>query len=333
MGITQIGNALGYVRMVRSGGLYYTSQAIQYVPDLDDIVTFKPQVESAKLSAETIESAADLDNVLDRLSSSFAEGVDYFNMLVTAFQKVLATADHGHLRNFATIMPAICLNFVDHMLRKKDRLNRKSNKQDEAGFTDDGFALGCAFLLRVLDLYDDFDSLHWWEEVDGWLSVKDKTLQQRKQSAAQNDDDEEEWNLSYKRNMALSKEWKLLFFGFQASRIFFRVVEKNEGDEKEKEGKEEEDGDGDKKEREGNDDHGATTAANGSTHANGTTTTTPAPPTQGQAQNEQQHSYPTPAPQQQQNGNPDNDQWTGGMTQSNGMSHDRAPVPDDGLGF
>lgn len=42
--ITQIGNALGYVRMVRSGGLYYTSQAIQYVPDLDDIVTFKPQV-------------------------------------------------------------------------------------------------------------------------------------------------------------------------------------------------------------------------------------------------------------------------------------------------
>merc|ERR1712013_591302 len=39
--------------------------------------------------------------------------------------------------------------------------------------------------------------------------------------------EQEEWNISYKRNMQLSKEWKLLFFGFQASRIFFRVVDNN----------------------------------------------------------------------------------------------------------
>merc|ERR1712048_272083 len=135
MGITQIGNALGYVRMVRSGGLYYTSQAIQYVPDIDDIgnhTTFKQQVESAQLSSFTISSANNLDAVLDGLSSSFKGGIDYFNMLVAAFQKVLSTADHGHLRNFAVIMPPLTLNFVDHMLRKKDRSNRKSNKQDEA---------------------------------------------------------------------------------------------------------------------------------------------------------------------------------------------------------
>ena len=247
-------------------------------------------------------------------------------MLVTAFQKVLATADHGHLRNFATIMPALTLNFVGHMLRKKDRLNRKSNKQDEAGFTDDGFALGCAFLLRVLDLYDDFDSLHWWEEVENWLSAKDQNLQQRKQSAAQNDDDEEEWNLSYKRNMALSKEWKLLFFGFQASRIFFRVVEKNEEDKKEEDAEDNDDG----KEKE---------TPNGT--ANGDTKGTPAPSqpvtspqetSQGMPQSEPSHSYPTPAPQQQSNGNQEDD-WTGGTSQSNGMNHDRPPVPDDGLGF
>eukprot|EP01084_Bolivina_argentea_P225335 380825_1 len=180
--VTQIGNALGYVRMVRSGGLYYTAQAIQYVPDIDDIIKgqFKSQVEQANLSNQTIQSANNLDIVLNRLSSSFAEGVDYFNMLVTAFQKVLATADHNHLRNFAIIMPPMTLNFVDYMLRKKDRLNRKSNKQDEAGFTDDGFALGCAFLLRVLELYPDFDSLHWWESVELYLQSKDKNLQKTK---------------------------------------------------------------------------------------------------------------------------------------------------------
>lgn len=32
--ITEIGNALGYVRMVRSAGLHYCSNAITFVPDL-----------------------------------------------------------------------------------------------------------------------------------------------------------------------------------------------------------------------------------------------------------------------------------------------------------
>eukprot|EP00481_Brizalina_sp_1-RS-2013_P000555 TRINITY_DN1433_c0_g1_i1.p1 TRINITY_DN1433_c0_g1~~TRINITY_DN1433_c0_g1_i1.p1 ORF type:complete len:147 (+),score=27.17 TRINITY_DN1433_c0_g1_i1:159-599(+) len=124
--VTQIGNALGYARMVRSGGLYYTAQAIQYVPDIEDIIKgqFKSQVELAKLSSQTVQSGHNLDIVLNRLSSSFAEGVDYFNMLVSAFQKVLATADHNHLRNFAIIMPPLTLNFVDYMLTEKKKKYR-----------------------------------------------------------------------------------------------------------------------------------------------------------------------------------------------------------------
>jgi hypothetical protein len=39
--ISQIGNALGYVRMIRSGGLNYCSNTIRFVPDLDDIVNFE----------------------------------------------------------------------------------------------------------------------------------------------------------------------------------------------------------------------------------------------------------------------------------------------------
>lgn len=42
--ITEIGNALGYVRMVRSGGLHYCSEAIKFVPDLEDIESFSTAV-------------------------------------------------------------------------------------------------------------------------------------------------------------------------------------------------------------------------------------------------------------------------------------------------
>lgn len=39
--ITNVGNAMGYVRMIRSGGLNYCSNSIRFVPDLDDIVGFE----------------------------------------------------------------------------------------------------------------------------------------------------------------------------------------------------------------------------------------------------------------------------------------------------
>jgi WASH complex subunit 7 len=39
--ITEIGNALGYVRMVRSASMYYCSEAVKYLPDFEDIIEFK----------------------------------------------------------------------------------------------------------------------------------------------------------------------------------------------------------------------------------------------------------------------------------------------------
>jgi WASH complex subunit 7 len=39
--ITEIGNALGYVRMVRSASMYYCSEAVKFLPELDDIISFE----------------------------------------------------------------------------------------------------------------------------------------------------------------------------------------------------------------------------------------------------------------------------------------------------
>ncbi len=54
--ISQIGNALGYVRMIRSGGLNYCSNTIRFVPDLDDIVSFEQYSSElkSKLSDQTV---------------------------------------------------------------------------------------------------------------------------------------------------------------------------------------------------------------------------------------------------------------------------------------
>ncbi|KAI4825620.1 hypothetical protein KUCAC02_021300 [Chaenocephalus aceratus] len=55
--ISQIGNAMGYVRMIRSGGLHCCSSAIRFVPDLEDIVNFEELVKEEGLSEETQKAA------------------------------------------------------------------------------------------------------------------------------------------------------------------------------------------------------------------------------------------------------------------------------------
>ena len=35
------GNALGYVRMVRSASMYYCSEAVKYLPEFEDIINFE----------------------------------------------------------------------------------------------------------------------------------------------------------------------------------------------------------------------------------------------------------------------------------------------------
>jgi len=43
---------MGYVRMIRSGGLHCCSNAIQFIPDLEDIEKFEEMVAEERLSGE-----------------------------------------------------------------------------------------------------------------------------------------------------------------------------------------------------------------------------------------------------------------------------------------
>lgn len=160
--ITEIGNALGYVRMVRSAGAEFCADAARFVPNFDvaasaanvaagnfeDVSpvenghdTVETQTSSERLSEMTRVAATNLASVIETLSRNFAEGRDYFKVLVNVFKKVLLSGDHTHLDNFYTIVPALCLSWVEASLVAKDRMF-KQNRQQEAYYADDGFAVG-----------------------------------------------------------------------------------------------------------------------------------------------------------------------------------------------
>ena len=119
--ISEIGNALGYVRMVRSASMYYCSEAVKFLPEFEDIITFEDYVkgrveresggdqptveiiEGANLTDENVNAAKNLDSVIATLVKNFGEGSDYFKVLVNIFQSVLLSAEHDHLRTFYMI--------------------------------------------------------------------------------------------------------------------------------------------------------------------------------------------------------------------------------------
>ena len=63
---------------------------------------------------------------------TFCIGTEYFSMLVAIFSVVFATEQHKHLHSFYAIVPALTLNFVEKMIQQKERLGKKSGRQETA---------------------------------------------------------------------------------------------------------------------------------------------------------------------------------------------------------
>jgi WASH complex subunit 7 len=113
--ITEIGNALGYVRMVRSASMYACSEAVKFIPDLDNIMTFEALAgnQSARIGDDeipgggfsecTVTAARQLDQVVSNLIKNFSTGNDFFKILVNVFQPVLLSSQHQHLEAFFMI--------------------------------------------------------------------------------------------------------------------------------------------------------------------------------------------------------------------------------------
>uniref|UniRef100_G1SN27 WASH complex subunit 4 n=1 Tax=Oryctolagus cuniculus TaxID=9986 RepID=G1SN27_RABIT len=238
--ISQIGNAMGYVRMIRSGGLHCSSNAIRFVPDLEDIVNFEELVKEEGLADETLKAARHLDSVLSDHTRNSAEGTEYFKMLVDVFAPEFRRPKNIHLRNFYIIVPPLTLNFVEHSISCKEKLNKK--KKIGAAFTDDGFAMGVAYILKLLDQYQEFDSLHWFQSVrEKYLKeIRAVAKQQNVQSASQDEKLLQTMNLTQKRLDIYLQEFELLYFSLSSARIFFRADKTAAEENQEKKEKEEE---------------------------------------------------------------------------------------------
>lgn len=185
--ISFLGNAMGYVRMIRSGGLHCCSNAIGFVPDLEDVVNFESLCVQQGLSEICVNAAKQLDHVIENLGRNFAEGTEYFKLLVNVFSGEFRKPENNHLRNFHIIIPPLTINFVEYIIASKERLTKKN--KGNAAFTDDGFAMGIAYILTLLGLQPEWDALHWFESVQAKYAKEKAALTSQRSSVLGQEDE------------------------------------------------------------------------------------------------------------------------------------------------
>ena len=71
---------MGFVRLVRSGGLHCSSNAARFIPDLQDVASLEQLCRDAHTSPQTLTAAENLDAVINNLTRNFHQDTDYFKV-------------------------------------------------------------------------------------------------------------------------------------------------------------------------------------------------------------------------------------------------------------
>mmetsp|Transcript_7605 Transcript_7605/g.19370 ORF Transcript_7605/g.19370 Transcript_7605/m.19370 type:complete len:1168 (-) Transcript_7605:91-3594(-) len=226
--ITEIGNALGFVRMVRLGAMHYCTNAAKFVPDLSHASPdFEASTSAEGLSDGTVAASRCLDAELASLCSNSAEGTDYFKVLVDVFSTELCSENNAHLKEFYLLLPALTLSAVEFILHSKERLAKRGKEALTAAFTDDGFALGVAYVLRVLQQDVRFNSLNWYESVaehyaeEMRIQAEASPSSSRWRSSTTGEEEQVNVELRLGRIKGTAAEMVLLKYNLVGARTFF----------------------------------------------------------------------------------------------------------------
>lgn len=126
------------------------------------------------------------------------------------------------------------MNYTEHMLIGKSRIGKKEH--DGALIFDDGFVVGLAYILKLLNQISDFNSLHWFSTVLTYTKTERRriqdtlkdlrlTLANKRLSAIEKEENEKLQQtllLSERRLNDYQTEINLLYNNLCSAKIFFR---------------------------------------------------------------------------------------------------------------
>uniref|UniRef100_A0A8D8VB21 WASH complex subunit 7 n=1 Tax=Cacopsylla melanoneura TaxID=428564 RepID=A0A8D8VB21_9HEMI len=167
--ITQVGNAIGLIRMIRSGSLHYCANSVQFVPPQSPpTCSDAEEDEDPSLSANTRHCLDTFDTVLKKSIHNLHESTDYFKLIINVFKPLLANTSIKHAY---IVIPALIYHYVQYIIKIKEKVNKIKTSnfaigaQEILNFTDDGFILGLSYLIKIFNINALYNSLDFYASI------------------------------------------------------------------------------------------------------------------------------------------------------------------------
>lgn len=259
--ITQLGNSLALIRVLKNSALNCTSITAEYVPRIDYLSESsrfsrlaEQEMKILKYDRNEIKVAAkNLDECLSNLNQQFTPKTDYFGILIKLFKDIFGNVTKqatkqdrdsdgqselqsdspnvkvDHFKLFYIIIPSLTICYIDYIINCKDRVSARSTSgRVGALMSDDGFALGVAFLLTVMQQKDDFARCEWFQQVKQKLNDDMRDIEQRLNDTTFEESLKQISSMTLRRLNRLRDEYDVLAFTFNSAILFFECSKLSE---------------------------------------------------------------------------------------------------------
>ncbi|ERN13296.1 hypothetical protein AMTR_s00041p00059380 [Amborella trichopoda] len=136
--LTEIGNVVGFAKILQTGSLRHACTISQ--------------------------TSRDMCTMLDH-KYSLSDHANYLSILDNALFKGLQGSEKAHLKQFFLVIPALTINVVDSKVHYKDKVLQRGRDAANQTPSDDGFMLGIAYILKLMGQGELFDGLHWFSSA------------------------------------------------------------------------------------------------------------------------------------------------------------------------
>lgn len=131
------------------------------------------------------------------------------------------------MKQFYLIVPALIVNYIEYIVSVKDSVNKKTKEVGQ--FSDDGFVMGLAYVLKLLNQNTEFNSLHWFKAVRQKFSLELERISKARDECGGNGTNSN-YNKKLQQTLALSEkriqvflhEFDLLYCSLNSVKIFFQ---------------------------------------------------------------------------------------------------------------
>jgi WASH complex subunit 7 len=212
--ISHVGNALGYVRTLKSALKEFQSQSLKYFSTNPSVLnSYLGKINNP--DEQTKKASEIFNDTLNLLQTKEKKSTNYLLLLVNLFDNIFTSENIPDIDLFFYLMPALTISAAESLIVAKDKLHKKNNK--EAYISDDGFIIGLTYIIKVFGLEQSFNSLHWFESAINKFKNEEISLSSKKTAK----DVDLQKNMSLKKAGEYKKEFELLMFTYNSSVILF----------------------------------------------------------------------------------------------------------------